>query len=54
VSFTLDEEVSKEIDGYLKGLVSEATKSGKLIPKQSNVYKEIVRKGWELVKRSRR
>jgi hypothetical protein len=51
VSFTLDEEVAKEIDGYLRELVSEAAKSGKPIPKQSNVYEEIVRKGWEQVKK---
>jgi hypothetical protein len=54
VSFTLDEEVAKEIDGYLRELVGEAAKSGKPIPKQSNVYGEIVKKGWESVKRSRK
>jgi len=26
-------------------------KSGKPIPKQSNVYEEMVRKGWEVVKK---
>jgi hypothetical protein len=54
VSFTLDEEVAKEIDGYLRELIGEAAKSGKPIPKQSNVYEEIVRKGWESVKRSKK
>lgn len=54
VSFTIDEQVAKEIDGYLRELVSEAAKSGKPIPKQSNVYEEIVKKGWESVKRSRK
>lgn len=54
MSFTLDEEVAKEIDGYLRELVGEAAKSGKPIPKQSNVYEEIVKKGWESVKRSRK
>jgi len=53
VSFTLGEEVAKEIDGYLRELVGEA-KSGKPIPKRSNVYEEIVRKGWEVVKRNRK
>jgi len=28
----------------------EAAKSAKPIPKQSNVYEEIVGKGWEVVK----
>lgn len=54
VSFTLDEEVAREIDGYLRELLGEAAKSGKPIPKQSNVYEEIVKKGWEAVKRSRK
>ena len=51
VSFTLDEEVAKETDRYLRELVGEAAKSGRPIPKQSNVYEEIVRKGWEQIKK---
>ena len=35
-------------------LVSDAARLGKPIPKQSNVYEEIVRKGWEQVKRQNR
>jgi len=54
VSFTIDEQVAKEIDGYLRELVSEAAKSGKPIPKQSNVYEEIAKKGWESMRRTRR
>ena len=54
VSFTLDDEVAKEIDKYLRELVGEAAKSGRPIPKQSNVYEEIVRKGWEVLKRNRK
>lgn len=51
VSFTLDEGLAKEIDRYLRELVTDAAKSGRPIPKQSNIYEEIVRKGWEVVKR---
>jgi hypothetical protein len=54
VSFTLNEGLAKEIDGYLRRLVTNAARSGKPIPKQSNVYEEIVRKGWEAVKRQNR
>jgi hypothetical protein len=54
VSFTLDEAIAKKIYGYLRELVTDAAKSGKSIPKQSNVYEEIVKKGWESVKRSRK
>ena len=53
MSFTLDEEAAKGTDMYLTELVGEAAKSGKPIPKQSNVYEEIVKKGWEQVKKKR-
>jgi len=39
------------MDGYVRQLVKKAADSGGRIPKQSNVYEEIVRKGWEAVKR---
>jgi len=51
VSITIDEKLAKEIDSYLRELVMEAAKSGKSIPKQSNVYDEIVRKGWAAIKK---
>lgn len=51
VSITLDKELAKEIDNYLRELVMEAAKSGKPIPKQSNVYEEIVREGWDGLKK---
>jgi hypothetical protein len=54
VSFTLNEGLAKEIDGYLRWLVTCAARSGKPIPKQSNVYEEIVRKGWEQLRKTRR
>ena len=54
ISVTLDEELAKEIDGYLRDLVKEAADSAERIPKQSNVYEEIVRKGWEVVKKERK
>ena len=44
VSITIDQELAKEIDKYLRELVVEAAKSGKHIPKQSNVYEEVVKK----------
>ena len=35
-------------------LANDAAKSGKPIPKQSNVYEEIVKRGGESVKRNRK
>lgn len=54
VSVTIDGDLAKEIDAHLRKLVVEAAKSGKPIPRQSNVYEEIVRKGWDAMKRERK
>ena len=54
VSVTIDGGLAKEIDVYLRKLVVEAAKSGKPIPKQSNVYEEIVRRGWEAIRKERK
>lgn len=40
--------------GYNNFAVTEAAKSGKPIPKQSNIYEEIVKKGCESLKRSKK
>jgi len=53
VSITIDGDLAKEIDEYLRKQVVEAAKSGKPIPKQSNVYEELVRRGWEAMKKDR-
>jgi len=54
ISFTLDEETAKEIDVYLREVVTQAAKSGKPMPRQSNIYEAIVKKGWESLKRAKR
>ena len=54
VSVTIDSDLAKEIDAYLRKVVVEAAKSGRPIPKQSNVYEEIVRKGWDAMKKDRK
>jgi len=54
VSITLDEEVAKETDDHPRDLVKKAADSGERIPKHSTVYEEIVRKGWEVVKKNRK
>jgi len=51
ISITLEGELAKEIDTYLRERVMEAAKSGKPIPKQSNIYEEIIGKGWDALKR---
>lgn len=51
VSVTIDKGLADEVDVYYRKLVAEAAKSGKPIPKISNVYEEIIQKGWETVKR---
>ena len=54
ISVTIDGSLAKEIDNYFRKLVTEAAKSGKSIPKISNACEEIVRKGWETMKKEKR
>ena len=51
ISVTIDKDLAKEIDAYHRKLVVEAARSGKPIPKISNLYEEVVRKGWESLKK---
>lgn len=50
ISVTISGSLAKEIDQYLRKLVVEAARSGKPIPRQSNIYEEIIARGWEVVK----
>ena len=54
ISVTIDKDLADEIDTYHRKLVVEAAKSGKSIPRQSNVYEEIVRRGWEVLKKEKK
>ncbi len=54
ISVTIDGELAREVDAYFRKLVAEAAKSGRPIPKQSNVYEEIVRKGWAAMRKERK
>ena len=54
ISVTIDSGLAKEIDAYLRRLVIEAAKSGEPIPRQSNLYEEIIKKGWEATKKETR
>jgi len=54
ISVTIDGSLAKEIDSHFRKLVADAAKSGKPIPKISNVYEEIVRRGWEAMKKERK
>lgn len=50
-SITIDSKIAKEIDEYYREKVKEAATQGDSIPKLSNVYEEIIAKGWESVKK---
>lgn len=54
ISVTIDGELAREVDAYFRKLVAEAAKSGKPIPKQSNVYEEIIQKGWATVRKEKK
>ncbi len=50
-SITIDSRIAREIDDYYREKVKEAATQGENIPKLSNVYEEIIAKGWEIIKR---
>ena len=50
-SITIDSKIAREIDDYYREKVKEAATQGESIPKLSNVYEEIIAKGWEIIKR---
>ena len=50
-SITIDSRIAKEIDDYYREKLKEAATHGESIPKLSNVYEEIISKGWDMVKR---
>lgn len=47
ISITIDDKTAKEIELYYREKVKIAAEKGAVIPKLSNVYEEIIEKGWE-------
>lgn len=50
-SITIDSKIAMEIDEYYRERVKEAATQGESIPKLSNVYEEVIARGWEIIKR---
>ncbi len=47
ISITIDGKVAKAIENYYREKVKVAAEKGEAIPKLSNIYEEIIEKGWE-------
>ena len=47
ISITIDGKIAKSIENYYRERVKIAAEKGEPIPKLSNVYEEIIEKGWE-------
>ncbi len=47
VSITIDGKTAKAIENYYREKVKIAAERGEVIPKLSNVYEEIIERGWE-------
>lgn len=47
ISITIDDETAKAIELYYRDKVKIAAEKGEVIPKLSNIYEEIIKKGWE-------
>lgn len=46
ISITIDDDVAKAIEMYYREKVKSAVDKGEPIPKLSNIYEEIIEKGW--------
>ena len=47
ISITIDDKTAKAIKLYYRDKVKTAAEKGEAIPKLSNIYEEIIEKGWE-------
>lgn len=47
VSITIDGKIATAIETYYREKVKSAAEKGEVIPKLSNIYEEIIEKGWE-------
>ncbi len=54
VSITIDEKIAKAIENYYREKVKIAAEKGEVIPKLSNIYEEIIERGWESKSGSRK
>ena len=54
VSITIDGKMAKSIENYYREKVKIAAEKGEVIPKLSNIYEEIIERGWESKSGARR
>ena len=47
ISITIDDKTAKAIELYYREKVKSAAEKGEAIPKLSNIYEEIIEKGWD-------
>lgn len=47
ISITIDGNTAKEIEVYYRDKVKAAAVNNEPIPKLSNIYEEIIEKGWK-------
>ena len=47
ISITIDDNTAKAIELYYREKVKNAAEKGEAIPKLSNIYEEIIEKGWD-------
>ena len=47
ISITIDGKTAKAIENYYREKVKTAAEKGEAIPKLSNIYEEIIERGWE-------
>jgi hypothetical protein len=47
ISITIDDKIARSIDNHYREKVKIAVEKGEAIPKLSNIYEDIIERGWE-------
>ena len=47
ISITIEGKIAKAIENYYREKVKTAAEKGEAIPKLSNIYEEIIERGWD-------
>ncbi len=54
ISITIDGKIAKAIENYYREKVKIAAEKGEVIPKLSNIYEEIIERGWDVKSAARK
>lgn len=54
ISLTVDQDLFEELQDHYRKIVQEKARNKQRIPKMANVYEDILKAGWNIVKKQKR